>query len=113
MQSDRLNINQAAEILGISSGSLRLLIQRRQIRHMRIGPNRGRYWILREWITEYLESCIEHPAEPVESIRLQHSSGRNSLSSGRKRNSYASPATVDFKADLRDLKAKMAKRGGA
>jgi hypothetical protein len=108
MQSDRLNINQAAEILGISSGSLRLLIQRRQIRHMRIGPNRGRYWILREWITEYLESCIEPPAEPVESIRPLKIAGQP-----RKRTSFASPSPTDFKADLRVLKAKMAKRGGA
>jgi hypothetical protein len=64
--------------------------------------------LLREWITEYLESCIEHPAEPVESIRPLKIAGQP-----RKRNSFANPATVDFKADLRDLRAKMAKRGGA
>lgn len=58
---DLLSIDQAAPILGISICSLRILIHSGKIKHMRIGPNQGRYRFKREWLTEYLESCICEP----------------------------------------------------
>lgn len=62
MTPDLLTIDQAAPIIGISPCSLRLLIHAGKIRFMRIGPNNGMYRLSREWLTEYLESCIHEPA---------------------------------------------------
>ncbi len=59
---DFLSVDEAASLLDISPCSLRLLIHGGKIRHMRIGPNKGRYRFKREWLTEYLESCICEPA---------------------------------------------------
>jgi excisionase family DNA binding protein len=114
IHSDRLTINQAAEILGISSGSLRLLIQKRAIRHLRLGPNRGRYWFIREWLDEYLESCIEAPDAPADATEAEPL--RILTTPTKPRKARYRPATVEptsFKDDLRTLKAKLAKRGGA
>ena len=114
IHSDRLTINQAAEILGISSGSLRLLIHRRQIRHMRLGPNGGRYWLMREWLDEYLESCIEAPDAPANAVEAEPL--RILTTPSKPRKARYRPATVEptsFKDDLKSLKAKLAKRGGA
>jgi excisionase family DNA binding protein len=114
LHSDRLTINQAAEILGISSGSLRLLIHRRQIRHMRLGPNGGRYWLIREWLDEYLESCIEAPDAPADAVEAEPYK-IVPAPTVRKKVRFR-PATVEptsFKDDLKSLKAKLAKRGQA
>jgi excisionase family DNA binding protein len=114
LRNDRLSIAQAAEILGISSGSLRLLIHRRQIRHMRLGPNGGRYWLIREWLDEYLESCIEAPDAPADAVEAEPLRIHPVASKPRK--ARYRPATVEptsFKDDLAALKAKLAKRGQA
>ena len=62
MTTDLLSIDEAAPIIGISPCSLRLLVHAGKIRFMRIGPNAGRYKFRREWLAEYLESCIHEPA---------------------------------------------------
>lgn len=62
MTTDLLTIDEAAPIIGISACSLRLLVHAGKIRFMRIGPRNGRYKFLREWLAEYLESCIHEPA---------------------------------------------------
>ena len=114
LSNDRLTINQAAEILGISSGSLRLLIQKRAIRHMRLGPNGGRYWLRHEWLEEYLESCIEAPNAPADAVEAEPL--RIHATPSKPRKPRYRPATVEptsFKDDLKSLKAKLAKRGGS
>ena len=114
LHNDRLTINQAAEILGISSGSLRLLIQKRAIRHMRLGPNGGRYWLRREWLEEYLESCIEAPNAPADAVEAEPLRSLTTPSKPRKaRDRPATAEPTSFKDDLKSLKAKLAKRGGA
>jgi excisionase family DNA binding protein len=70
MTTDLLSINEAAPIIGISPCSLRLLIHAGKIRYMRIGPNAGMYRLRREWLAEYLESCIHEPAGQL-SAKLQ------------------------------------------
>jgi excisionase family DNA binding protein len=62
MTTDLLSIDEAAPIIGISPCSLRLLVHAGKICFMRIGPNAGRYRFKREWLAEYLESCIYEPA---------------------------------------------------
>ena len=59
--NDLLTIDEAAPIIGMSPCSLRLLVHNGKIRFMRIGPNQGRYRFKREWLVEYLESCISEP----------------------------------------------------
>jgi excisionase family DNA binding protein len=111
---ERLSINEAAQILGISSGSLRLLIAKRAIRHMRLGPNGGRYWLRREWLEEYLESCIEAPSAPTDAVEAE--SLRIHATPAKVRKPRFRPATdepTSFKDDLKSLKAKLAKRGQA
>jgi len=67
-QNDRLSIDEASPIIGVSPSSLRLLVHAGKIRHMRIGPNRGRYFFTREWLDEYLQSCVCDPVDKVQPI---------------------------------------------
>jgi len=54
-----LTVRDAAKRLGFSENALRVLVARRQIRHLR-RSRRGRIFFLPEWLDEYI---AEHAAE--------------------------------------------------
>jgi hypothetical protein len=52
------SIADAAEYLGLAESSVRILIWREKIAHMRVGPNAGRIRLTPAACDAYLESCV-------------------------------------------------------
>jgi excisionase family DNA binding protein len=70
----RLNVVQAAKLLGIDRATVYRLCQQRKIRHMRVGSNGGRIVFEAKDIEDYLASCVIEVGEPqnLELSRFKH-----------------------------------------
>ena len=69
MATETLSIGEAAPILGIGATSLRQLVHAGRIRYMRIGGvQQGRIRFRREWLEEYLASCVCEPRDATATI---------------------------------------------
>lgn len=52
-----MTVREAAEQLGLSETSLRLLVATKRIGHLRVGPSGGRIRFTPEHLAAYLDSC--------------------------------------------------------
>lgn len=60
--ADALDTTQACQALNVSQSTLRRMISRREIEHVRVGSGRGTIRITRRAITEYLSARAERTA---------------------------------------------------
>lgn len=62
---DRWTVQEAAQYLRLSTGSVYQLCQDQRLGHIRYGVQRGRIWITRQDCDQYLESCRVLAVAPV------------------------------------------------
>lgn len=63
---DLLSMAEAGKLLGLSDRAVRMMCAAKQIKHVRLGPNGGRYKIKRRWVDEHLESRTVTPNDSVD-----------------------------------------------
>jgi len=72
--SEFLSIEQAAPKIGVAPRTLRLMCERRKIRHIRVGAAERNYRFRPEWLDEYLASREVAPEasqdEPAPIMRI-------------------------------------------
>lgn len=95
--SDKLSIDEAAPLIGVSPRTLRDMCARKAIRFVRVGAGRGIYKLTREYIDEYLAAREVAPTNGL-SVAMQSrttASPSTAIASHRTKPSSPKPATLE------------------
>lgn len=66
-----LNVAEAAEYVGVSTKTIYRALEKRRLKHARIGARKG-YRIRRQWLDEWIDECAIEPEPAVSEVAIKH-----------------------------------------